>query len=97
MYVDSNRIDLSHIGLGDTVAELLAKALNKLPSLECLILRDNQLHDAVSRLDGISFINNYFHRFAIYLCRVLKLSWMQYHQIQPLYRWIYPQIKWYLI
>lgn len=41
----TSTINLTHIGLGDTLAQLLASAIAGMPLLERLILRDNQLHD----------------------------------------------------
>lgn len=38
-------LDLSHLGLGDTLIELLAQALADLPALEVIILKDNNLFD----------------------------------------------------
>jgi len=41
----SNRMNLSHLGLGDTLGQLLARSLAGLPNLEVLILEDNNLGD----------------------------------------------------
>jgi hypothetical protein len=41
----TTKLDLSHLGLGDNLIELLAQALVDLPMLEVIILKDNNLSD----------------------------------------------------